>query len=58
MSVSGLCQICQSRTAEERCTNCGTFACRAHYEQGKGLCADCAAQAQPGRRDDVDINRF
>jgi hypothetical protein len=59
MSVSGLCQICESKQAQERCANCGTFACEQHYERGLGVCADCAAQGQPDRRsDDVDINRF
>ncbi|WP_290819399.1 hypothetical protein [Halovivax sp.] len=58
MSVSGLCQICESRTAQERCDNCGTLACERHYERGLGLCADCAAQARPGERDDTEIHRF
>jgi hypothetical protein len=59
MSVSGLCQICESRPAEERCPNCGTLACSAHYDEGLGLCADCASQARPGPgNDDVEINRF
>ncbi|WP_265112334.1 hypothetical protein [Halosolutus halophilus] len=58
MSISGLCQICESRPAEQRCRNCGTLVCEAHYEQGKGLCADCAAQAQPDQNEDVDVHRF
>ncbi|WP_195893112.1 hypothetical protein [Halopiger djelfimassiliensis] len=58
MSISGLCQICESREAQERCTNCGTLACEKHYDRGKGLCADCAAQADPGQESDVDIHRF
>ena len=59
MSVSGLCQICESRTAEDRCENCGALVCSGHYERGLGLCADCAATAQPGgERDDVDTHRF
>ncbi|MCU4924697.1 hypothetical protein OB905_01690 [Halobacteria archaeon AArc-dxtr1] len=59
MSVSGLCQICESRPAQERCQNCGTFACQAHYDQGMGLCADCASQADPGREiDETDIHRL
>ncbi|GAB3034612.1 hypothetical protein [Natronobiforma cellulositropha] len=59
MSVSGLCQICESRPATARCENCGTLACAQHYESGLGLCADCAAQAQPGReRSEVDEYRF
>ncbi|SDQ88634.1 hypothetical protein [Natronobacterium texcoconense] len=59
MSVSGLCQICESRPAQQRCGNCGTLTCLQHYERDKGLCADCAAQAQPSPdRDDVDVHRF
>jgi hypothetical protein len=59
MSVSGLCQICESRQAQERCGNCGTFACAQHYESADGVCADCAAQGRPDRQsDDVDTYRF
>ena len=58
MSVSGLCQICESRPAQHRCPNCGTLVCEIHYDDKLGLCADCAGQARPGQRDDVDINRF
>lgn len=59
MSVSGLCQICESRPAERQCANCGTLACDAHFEESTGLCVECTAQAQPDRRsDDVDVHRF
>ncbi|MFB1065768.1 hypothetical protein [Natrinema sp. H-ect4] len=59
MSVSGLCQICESRPAQERCSNCGTLVCAIHYEDSMGLCADCASQAQPGPgNDDVEINQL
>lgn len=51
MSTSGLCQICESRPAEEQCRNCGTFTCQRHYEDDLGLCAECAAQADPGQGD-------
>lgn len=58
MSVSGLCQICESRPAQERCPNCGTFACEQHFDRGLGLCADCAATArQDERGDDTGIHR-
>jgi len=36
MSVSGLCQICESRPAQERCSNCGTLVCAVHYEDSMG----------------------
>ncbi|WP_121744555.1 hypothetical protein [Natronorubrum halophilum] len=63
MSVSGLCQICESRPAQERCANCGTLACEIHFEEGKGLCVECAGQADPtqpspSESEDVDINRL
>lgn len=58
MSVTGLCQICESRPAQDRCDNCGTLACSVHYERDKGLCADCAARLDPSERDDVDVHRL
>ncbi len=59
MSVSGLCQICESRPAKERCQTCGTLACTVHYKEAHGLCVDCVAQADPSRQsDDVDIHRL
>ncbi len=59
MSVTGLCQICESRPAQDRCENCGTLACGVHYERGLRLCADCAAQARPERRsEETDTHRF
>ncbi|SIR80563.1 hypothetical protein [Natronorubrum thiooxidans] len=59
MSVSGLCQICELQPAEEQCPNCGALVCSTHYNEDRGLCADCVAQADPGRQsDDVDINRL
>lgn len=58
MSVSGLCQICESRPAEEQCQNCGALVCLVHYNADRGLCADCVAQADPKQSDDVDINRL
>lgn len=58
MSVSGLCQICESRQAQHRCPNCGALVCEVHYDTELGLCADCAAQARPGESDDVDVHRF
>lgn len=54
MSTSGLCQICESRPAEEQCRNCGTFTCDQHYEGDLGLCAECAAQADSGRDQPAD----
>ena len=59
MSVSGLCQICETRRASERCDNCGALACEQHYDRELDLCADCAAQARPTEREgEQDVYRF
>ncbi|MFP9193033.1 hypothetical protein [Natronosalvus vescus] len=58
MSVSGLCQICESRPAQERCDNCGSLVCHTHYDRGSSLCADCATELNPADPEDVDIHRF
>lgn len=42
MSLSGLCQLCESREAEHTCRQCGTAVCDEHYESANGLCARCA----------------
>jgi hypothetical protein len=47
MSITGLCQICQSREAEARCDRCGTIVCGQHLEESLGICADCAAESDP-----------
>ena len=58
MSVTGLCQLCESRPAEQRCDNCGTFACGQHFDRGLGLCADCASRARDGDREGGDVHRL
>ncbi|MDZ7701458.1 MAG: hypothetical protein U5J98_04975 [Halobacteriales archaeon] len=42
MSVSGLCQLCQSAPAKFRCGSCGALVCDDHYVPGVGRCTDCA----------------
>ncbi|MFC4552081.1 MULTISPECIES: hypothetical protein [Halorussus] len=69
MSVSGLCQICESREAEHSCPNCGTLACEKHWNEEFDLCVQCAATVEgvnrePGGRvspedlDDDEVMRF
>ena len=47
MSVTGLCGICESSPAVERCRSCGTLVCHNHYRETKELCTQCAASADP-----------
>ncbi|WP_199243646.1 MULTISPECIES: hypothetical protein [Haloplanus] len=44
MSVTNLCQICESAAAVDTCDGCGAAVCGTHYDRATGLCADCAAR--------------
>ncbi|WP_201289548.1 hypothetical protein [Halobaculum saliterrae] len=46
MSVTGLCQVCESAAANVSCDRCGAAVCRDHYDADTGFCADCAANAE------------
>lgn len=54
MSVKGICQVCESHPAEQRCDRCGAVVCRIHFDGEMNLCAECADRAKPdGRRGDT-----
>lgn len=55
MSVSGLCQICESATAEHQCNRCGSLVCHDHFDASRGLCADCVAELGEGSVEGDDI---
>jgi len=42
MSVSGLCQVCESAAAEYSCELCGAVVCADHYDRSAGVCGQCA----------------
>jgi hypothetical protein len=44
MSVSGLCEICQSADVEDGCDRCGRVVCADHYDPETGFCTDCLAE--------------
>lgn len=50
MSVSGLCEICETATVEDGCDRCGRLVCAQHYDEGSGLCTKCRAEI-PGAGD-------
>lgn len=66
MSVSGLCQICSTNPATERCESCGTLACENHFERRLAVCIECARDREggegiersPNEHPDVDTSRF
>lgn len=56
MSVSGLCQICESAEARGSCERCGRLVCEKHYDEAFGLCLDCSeggSGPERGGREDV-----
>jgi hypothetical protein len=48
MSVSGLCQVCESAEAQFQCGSCGALVCPNHYDRNVGICTTCAG-ASGGR---------
>jgi hypothetical protein len=48
MSVSELCQICESNEAEHTCEQCGRAVCLRHYDEAFGFCMDCVEGADSG----------
>ncbi|WP_433625727.1 hypothetical protein [Halomicrococcus sp. NG-SE-24] len=44
MSVSGLCQICESREATHDCDRCGKLVCDEHWSRDSGFCVECVAE--------------
>jgi len=64
MSVGGLCRVCQSASADERCERCGAVVCADHHEPEAGVCVECAAESGLGDgrhgedHPDVDRHRF
>lgn len=48
MSVGGLCQVCGSAAASERCDRCGTTVCADHLDEERGVCVECVAELGVG----------
>jgi hypothetical protein len=48
MSVTNLCQVCESATASHTCDTCGAAVCAEHYDRETGLCTVCAARVRGG----------
>jgi hypothetical protein len=54
MSVSGLCEICQTPDVDYTCDRCGKLVCDDHFDETIGYCSDCAAEL---RRGDSGVTR-
>jgi hypothetical protein len=51
MSVEGLCQICESNEAVDRCERCSALVCDRHFDTTTGFCANCATEFGDDSRD-------
>ena len=51
MSVSGVCQLCETGQAQFSCDRCGAIVCEAHYDSATGFCTECAAEVRGGPGD-------
>ena len=61
MSVGGLCQVCQSAGADERCERCGAVVCADHYEPEFDVCVECTVESGAGDgpdEDHPDVDRY
>jgi hypothetical protein len=48
MSVSGLCQICETAEATHDCDRCGALVCDDDWDRQSGFCVECAAELGVG----------
>jgi hypothetical protein len=55
VSVTTICQVCESEVARHTCDGCGASVCPDHYESGSGLCAPCAGRAGRDGGGDDDV---
>jgi hypothetical protein len=57
MSITGVCQICESAEASHACTQCGRAVCDEHYDRELSVCEVCATELRqggsPGSGDDT-----
>jgi hypothetical protein len=63
MSVTGICDICENRTAEYSCSQCGSNVCAKHYDSEFEACLQCAPSGAGERPDgtpgdDSDVDTF
>ncbi|MFB6189714.1 MAG: hypothetical protein ABEI57_07495 [Halapricum sp.] len=64
MSVTGVCDICERRTAEHSCPQCGAVVCDEHFDDEFGVCMRCAPTGRrsdddrPDDRPDDDVDTF
>jgi hypothetical protein len=51
MSITGVCQICESAEARHSCGQCGRAVCDDHYDREMTVCEVCATELRQGGAD-------
>lgn len=51
MSITGVCQVCESAEARHSCPQCGRAVCDDHYDRELAVCAVCATELRQGGAD-------
>jgi hypothetical protein len=44
MSITGVCQVCESAEASHACQQCGRAVCDEHYDRELSVCEVCATE--------------
>ncbi|WP_224448932.1 hypothetical protein [Haloprofundus salilacus] len=57
MSISGVCQVCESAEADQNCPNCGAMVCDDHYDRELRVCVQCASAARQAGGDTSKIDQ-
>lgn len=57
MSVTGICQLCESAEARHACDRCGRVVCDEHFDRESGLCIDCARDVSRSEREERERRR-
>ena len=54
MSVTGICQVCETARADHACRTCGRQVCTEHWSDAIGACSACARGLDGGGGSDPD----
>jgi ribosomal protein L37AE/L43A len=52
MSITGVCQVCESAEARHSCQQCGRTVCDDHYDREIAVCEVCATDLRRGGGND------
>jgi hypothetical protein len=57
MSVTDVCQVCESAPGRHTCPQCGALVCDDHFDRASGLCVQCVSAVRSEPDDCSDVLR-